>query len=225
MSHTAAATSQAPAATSRRSRWPLVGAAAGLTGTTATLATDVRGPEPVSEANFLEVLSRPTYHVSVVAGYATVALLLVLAAQWRRRVEPRVRHSTAAHVVPLGLVTAAAALCLGYGWKGAMAIYLPGGLNAGLYDRAGLYVYYLLNDFGSFIGWLGVTVTAGAVACMALRERTISRWIGVISLLPVLSTAAYVALTGLPGAPGLTGSVWLLVAFTGLALGRSTISR
>jgi hypothetical protein len=73
--------------------------------------------------------------------------------------------------------------------------------------------------------WLGVVVAAGAIAWMALRERIISRWIGVVSLLPVLQTVAFVALTGLPGAPGLLAGTWMVVAFTGLTFGRSTISR
>lgn len=88
-----------------------------------------------------------------------------------------------------------------------------------------MYVYYVLNDFGSFIGWLGVTTAAGAIAWMALRERTISRWIGVLSLLPVLEVTGFVALGGLPGAPGLSTPAWLAIAFAGLAFGRSTISR
>ena len=38
---------------------------------------------------------------------------------------------------------------------------MPGGLEEGVYDTEGLYVYYLLNDFGAFIGWLGVIVRGG----------------------------------------------------------------
>lgn len=213
----------------RRSRWPLHGVAAGLLGTVATLVGDVhvvgRGAVSESDPGLIEAISRPTAHLSVVAGYLSVAFLIVFAASWRFHAEPRATHSTATRVVPAGIVAAAGALTLGYGWKGALAIYLPGGPDAGGFDRSGLYIYYVLNDFGSFIGWLGVTTAAGAIAWMALRERTISRWIGVVSLVPVLGTTALVAITGLPGAPGMFSAAWLAIASLGLALGRSAISR
>ena len=211
----------------RRQRWLLLGSAAGLTGLVATLVTDLHVDGGSSDATpaVVDQLSQGKAHVSVVVGYVTVALLLVLAAAWRRHVEPRVLSSTAARVVPLALTSAAGALTLGYGWKGAMAVYLPGGMDAGMFGREGLYIYYLLNDFGSFIGWLGVTVAAGAVAWMALRERLVSRWIGVVSVLPVLAVVAMTGGTGLPGFPGVVTPLWMVVAFTGMALGRSTISR
>jgi hypothetical protein len=166
-------------------------------------------------------------HASLVAGYLTVTLLVVLAATWRRHVEPRVASSTAARVVSHGLLISAAALTLGYGWKGAMAVYLPGGLNGktGGFDREALYVMYVLNDFGSFIGWLGVTIAAGAIAWMAFRERTVSRWIGVVSLVPVLAVTGFAVATGLPGFPGVVSPLFMVVAFTGLAFGKSTITR
>lgn len=37
-------------------------------------------------------------------------------------------------------------------------------MDSGAYDQLGPYVYYILNDFGSYIGWFGVAVTAGAIA-------------------------------------------------------------
>lgn len=80
---------------------------------------------------------------------------------------------------------------------------MPGGLEEGSYDTQGLYVYYLLNDFGSFIGWLGVVVAAGAVAWMGLRERTVSRWVGVVSVIPVLQTTLMLVGLGVPGVQGL----------------------
>jgi hypothetical protein len=227
---TFATTESAPPNTAvRRSRWPLHGVAAGLLGTVATLVGDVHvaASDAVSQSDpgLIEAINRPAAHLSIVAGYLCVAFLLVFAASWRLHAEPRATHSAATRVVPAGIVAAAGALTLGYGWKGALAIYLPGGTDAGGFDRSGLYIYYILNDFGSFIGWLGVTIAAGAIAWMALRERTISRWIGIVSLLPVLGTTAAVTLTGLPGAPGIFSAAWLLIASLGLALGRSAISR
>ena len=128
-------------------------------------------------------------------------------------------------MVSNGVLISAAALTLGYGWKGAMAVYLPGGMDAGAFDKEGLYVLYMLNDFGSYIGWLGVTIAFGAIAWMAFRERTVSRWIGVAACVPVLAVTAFTVGTGLPGFPGVISPLFLVITFTGLAFGRSTITR
>jgi hypothetical protein len=221
-------TPETEGATERHSRWPLYGAAAGLFGFVATFILDGRtsGDDVRISHRLFTDLDPVVFRLSMVTGYLAVVLLLVLAANWRRRVEPRVPGSTAAHLVPLGLLASAAGLAYGYGWKGALGLYLPGGLEQGSFDDQGLYVYFLLNDFGSFIGWLGVVVAAGAIAWMSLRERTVSRWIGVVSLLPVIQTTAMLAGLGVPGVQGLLAPQWLFVACLGLAFGKkSTITR
>lgn len=211
----------------RRSRWPLLASVAGLLGFTATMPLDGRGPGTGVELapGLFQDLDPTVYRLSMVVGFASVVALLALAAQWRRRVEHRLPTSTAAHLVPAGLIASAAGLTYGYGWKGALGLYLPGGPEAGSFDDQGLYVYFLLNDFGSFIGWLGVVVAAGAVAWMALRERTVSRWIGVVSVVPVLQTTLMVAGLGVPGVSGLLAPIWLVVLGLGLKFGRSTVTR
>lgn len=212
----------------RRQRWPLLATAAGLAGVTATLVLDGRtvGDEGASLDHQLFVDLDPlTFRLSMVLGYVTVVLLLVLAATWRRRVEPLLPDSTAAHLVPLGLVSSAAGLTYGYGWKGALGNYLPGSFEPTAFDDTGLYVYYVLNDFGSFIGWLGVVVAAGALAWMGLRERAVPRWLGVVAVLPVLQTTLMVAGMGVPGVPALLGPIWLAVTGLGLHFSRSTITR
>jgi hypothetical protein len=218
---------QAPSTTGR-GRWPLIGVAAGIGAVVATLVTDLHPTDhdydTAFTADVVDDISSGKAHVSIVAGYLTVALLLVLAAAWRRHVEPRTLTSTAARVVPLGLTAAAGALSLGYGWRGALGLY-AGGNEDGAFDRTGLYVYFVLNDFGAYIGYLGVTIAAGAVVWMSLRERLISRWIGVVSILPVLPVIVTVAAFGLPGFPGVVSGAWLVIAFAGLAFGRSTINR
>lgn len=84
-----AITDRAPDKTAvRRSRWPLHGVAAGLLGTVATLVGDVHvgGSGAVSESDpgIIEAISRPAAHLSIVAGYLSVAFLLVFAASRRR---------------------------------------------------------------------------------------------------------------------------------------------
>jgi hypothetical protein len=212
----------------RRTRWPLIASAAGLLGGIATIPLDGRGNvgDGVELGHQLFVDLEPmVYRASMVLGYAAVVLLLVLAAQWRRRVEPRVPGSTAAHLVPLGLVASAAGLTYGYAWKGALGNYMPGGWESGSFDDQGLYVYYVLSDFGAWIGWAGVVVAAGAVAWMALRERTVSRWLGWFSLLPVVQSLLMVGAMGVVGTPALLAPIWLIVAGLGLSFGKSTITR
>ena len=212
-----------------RGRWPLVGVVAGLGSVAATLALDIHPTgwdidDPYS-VEVIDQLSSGKAHASVIVGYVVVGLLLVLAAAWRRHVEPRAEQSTAARVVPLGLTAAAGALSLGYGWRGALGLYGPGGQEEGAFDKTGLYVYYVLNDFGAYIGFLGLTVAALAVAWMGLRERLVSRWIGAFSLVSVLPVVLTVGLFGLPGFPGVVSGLWLVVTFAGLAFGRSTVNR
>lgn len=215
--------------TLRRGRWPLLGVAAGLGSIVATLALDIHptnlsADEPYTAA-VVDDLSSGKAHASVVVGYLTVALLLVLAAAWRRHVEPRAAGSTAAHVVPLGLTAAAGALALGYGWRGALGLYGVGGSEEGAFDDAGLYALFVINDFGAYIGYLGVTVAAGAVVWMSLRERLVSRWIGVFSIIPILPVLITVGAFGLPGFPGVSSGLWLIVTFAGLTFGRSPVNR
>ncbi len=214
----------------RRARWPLFATAAGVTGFVATMVLDGRDPRQAGDGvtlthELFTGLDPMTYRLSMIFGYLTVVLLLVLAAHWRRRVEPRLSGSTAAHLVPLGLISSAAGLTYGYGWKGALGNYMPDGMEEGAFDDAGLYVYYLLNDFGAWIGWLGVVIAAGAVAWMGLRERSVSRWIGAFALLPVVQTTLMVAGLGVPGVPALLGPIWLVVTGLGLHFGKSLVSR
>jgi hypothetical protein len=212
--------------TAARPRWPLVGAAAGLLGYVATLVLDGRTTSHATiSAKLFDDLSPVVYRMSMITGYIVVILLLVFAAKWRRLIEPRVAGSTAAHLVPLGLVASAAGLTYGYGWKGALGDYMPGGMDHGQFDTQGLYVYYLLTDFGAYIGWLGVIVAAGAVIWMSLRERTVARWIGIFSIIPVVGTTLMVVGMGVPGIPGMWGPLWLLVTGLGLTFGKSTITR
>lgn len=206
--------------------WPLAAVAAGALGIIATFLTDLHVEPPDGAATTSAImtdLSYRTAHVSIVCGYLAVGFLLLLAAAWQRQIAMAHPESTAVRLVPLGLTASAAALTLGYGWKGALATYLPGAPEANAFDQQGLYVYYMLNDFGSFIGWLGVVVAAAAVAWMGLRERSLPLWLGVVSILPPLGTLAFVGAIGLPGAPGLFAAIWLVIAGIGLLLRRTTV--
>ena len=210
---------------SGRARWPLVGVAAGIFGVIGTLITDIHVEGDGTRGDVMTMadvsqIDQQLAHFSIVSGFIAVTLLLALAALWRKAVEPLAPQSVAARIVTQALTAAAGALSLGYGWKGASAIYHKDGMDAGTYDEMGLYVYYILNDFGSYIGWFGVTVAAGAVAWMSLKERVLPLWIGIWSLVPVLAVVGFTGGTGLPGFPGVVSPIWMVVTFAGLALTR-----
>jgi hypothetical protein len=211
--------------TERRDLWPLVGVAAGIFGVIGTLVTDIHVSGDGTSGDLLTMSSvsqidQQKAHFSIVAGFIAVTLLLALAALWRRSIEPIAPKSVAAKIVTQALTAAAGALSLGYGWKGASAIYHADGMDKGTYDDMGLYIYYILNDFGSYIGWFGVTVAAGAIAWMSLRERVLPLWLGIWSCLPVLAVLAFTGSTGLPGFPGVVSPIWMVGAFGGLAVSR-----
>ena len=209
------------AAASRR--WAWWGVAAGILGFVGTLVTLVNDTDPTPDS--VAALAPGLYHLGGAVGYLAVAALLVTAAAWRTRVARLMPTSIAARVVADGLTASAGALALGYGWKLAMGLYLDGGANAGQFDHDGLFVYYMLNDFGPFIGWLGVVVAAGAVIVLGLKERAVPRWIGFVSVIPVLAVLAIGLGAGVAGFPGMVGPLWLIVTFGALALRRTTSGR
>lgn len=216
----------------RFAAWPLWAVLAGVGGTVGTVVTDLR-PAAETEA----WLNGTDYTVTVadmagldpaigrigyVAGLVAIVGLLVFQAAWRRHVEQRFTRSTAARVVSAGVVATAAAAILGYGWRGALANYL--GPEAGLYDGHGLFVYYMLTDFGAYLPWFGVLVAAGALTWMAWAERTVSRVLGTFSGLAALALVVAVLLSGVPGLPGVLMPACLAIAGVWLAVGRSRIT-
>ena len=74
----------------------------------------------------------------------------------------------------------------------------------------------LAMGHASLAGWLGVWGAAGAMTWMGMRERTVTRSVGGMSLLAVLAV---------PVVPDVAAPLWLLVSGVMLAGGRSTITR
>ncbi len=215
----AAARASHPSSTPRRAAWPLWGAVAGLTGFVGTVVTDLRPPAEMAASDAgvpytatpadMLTLDVATGRIGWSAGVVCVIALLVLQAAWRARVEPRT-GTIAARLVSGGLLATAAGATLGYGWRGALANYL--GPEAGMYDEQGLWVYYLLTDFGAYLPWLGVLVSALAVAWSGLVDRTMSRALGVVSAMIGLGLLVAMFVTGVPGLPGTLGQLWLFLA-------------
>lgn len=216
-----------PAPAPRFRAWPLWATAAGVLGLFSSLVTDTRAgdasdPDYTVTAADMAVLDHVMNRIGGTTGYVTVALLIVFAAVWHRRVSQRFTWSLGAPVVTFGLVASAAALTLAYGWKGALGIYLNGASEQGSYDDAGLYVYYMMSDFSPYIGWFPVTVAAAGLAWMAFRERLVSRGLGVCAGLLAVLVLGAVVVTGVPGLP-FFAALGLVVGGIWLAVGRSPI--
>ncbi len=199
--------------------WPLWGGAAGALGVVATLLSDTRPPEsdlPIGKEDVF-ALSPTGFHVGIVAGLAATFCLLVTAAAWRRWANERAPGNLAAGMVPPALTASAGAMIVAYGMKGSLAVYLPGGMDEGSYTSEGLYSVFLFLDFAPYLAWWGVTFAAMAMAWLALRDRLLPRWLGVVSIPFVLAPLAFVVGTGLPGFTAID-SIWLAVASAGLAV-------
>jgi hypothetical protein len=214
--------------------WPLWGAAAGLAGFTATVLLDTRaeseleaaerGEQFTIDASYMNELDRTTNYLGFLLGFLAVAFLVVFASAWRSRVEQQHTRSIAASVVSGGVLVTAAGLALAYGWKGALANYGYDGNEFGLFDDPGLYIYYLLTDFGPYIPWLGVLISFAGIAWLAWAEGLVSRILGTLTGLYVLAIAVAYAVTGVPGLAGPASGLWLAVVGIWLAAGRSRVT-
>lgn len=205
-------------------RWPLWGAAAGVLGIIGTLISDTRPPEelsPLGPESLAEV-QRGMFHVGIVAGLAATLCVLVTAAGWRRfaSVRPAMGASLAVRVIPLALTASAGAMILGYGMKGSLAVYLPGGMDEGSYTNEALFSVFVFLDFAPYVAWWGVCFAAMAVTWLALREKLLARWLGWVSVPFALAPVIFMGATGLPGFPGVVDGVWLVIVSLGLAFSR-----
>lgn len=202
------------------SRWPVWGLAAGVLGAIGHIFSQpsVTREQRGSGVEVVSELDRAPYHIGVVAGLIAVFCLLAFASGWRRWATTTAPASLAAEVVSLALTASAGAMILGYGFRGTLAIYLPGGINENTIPPEGLYVLYMFDDLGPFLSWYGVTMAAVAVVWLALREHQLPKWIGVVSLLLTIPPVGMLVATGLSGFAGMVQPLWLIVVGIGMAL-------
>lgn len=211
------------AAPRRRAVWALWGVVAGAAGLVATMLSDQSGSLAEEDymigAAVVEKLESGPYHVGVVAGFVCVVALLVTAAGWRRWAAHTAPDSLAARVVSMAMVASAGAMMIGYGLKGSMAVYLPGGMDHEQMSQEGLYSIFMFLDLGAWMVWWGGVVAALAAVWLSFRERLLPVWIGVVSALFAVVPLAFLTLTGLPGMAAVT-SIWLAVVSVGLLVSR-----
>lgn len=218
-----------PRADRRFTAWPLWIALAGVLGVVSTVITDERvdsGSDyayPVT-ADAISALDHLPFRIGGLTGYLTVIALLVAAAVWRQKVERRHPWSLGANLVTFGIVAAAGALALVYGWKGALGNYLHGAGEENTYDDQGLYVLYMINDFGPYFAWVPVLGSAFGLAYMAFREDLVSKILGAGAAIMAVALLLAVAVTGVPGLPALV-ALGIVICGVWLAVGRSPITQ
>jgi hypothetical protein len=207
-------------AVAKRSGWPLWGAAAGALGIITNIGLSSSIDYTQTPDDIVAGLSRGRYQTGAVTGYLAVACLLVFAAGLRRWADRRSSTSLALAAAPMALVASAGAMIAGYGVKGQLAEYLPGGTNPDNFGPGALYTFFLIDDLAGYFAWWGVAVAAGCLAWIALHERLLPRWFGIVATLFALAPLAYLVGTGFTGFSGLVMPLFLVVTGAVLAMQR-----
>ncbi len=137
--------------------------------------------------------------------------MLAFAAGCRRRAAGTGRESLMTELVGLAVVASAGAMFLGYGFKGSLAVYLPGGSDYPYVTNDALMSVYMFNDFAPFIAWWGIQMATVGIAWVALRERVLPRWLGAVAAVFAVLPMILLFAVGLPGFPGVTHPFWMIV--------------
>jgi hypothetical protein len=207
-----------------RPTWPLFGVLAGATSLAAAFVALGGNGQQKGENHGLAVLdelNRGRFHVAFLLGLVSVASLFLASSGWRRWAEEAAPRSLAARTVSQGLAATAAVNVIGYSLAGSMALYLPGGTDNGWLTPESMFVNYTYLDFGLLLGWWGGAVAAGCVAALSLgRNALLPRWMGVVSILLLLPPVGMAIGMALPGMPGFTMPLWLIVVSLGLVFSK-----
>jgi hypothetical protein len=200
-------------------RWPIWAIPAGVLGVVAQMfsAPAITEADRQAGVSVIGLLDSTNYHIGVVAGLIAVFCLLVFAAGWQRWSANVAPLSLAGGLVTLALVASAGAMIIGYGVKGMLAIYLPGGLNETSYPAEGLYTLFMIDDLVPFIAWNGVAMASIGMAWLAFGERRLPVWMGIVSVVLLLFPLGMLLVFGLPGPAGITFPLWMIVIGAGLA--------
>jgi hypothetical protein len=206
--------------TSRRATWALWGTAAGALGAVTNLGLSFQHGDGLIGVDVVDRMSRGIFHAAAVTGYLAAAALLLFAAGLWRWADRQATSTLALRAAPMALVAAAGSLFVGYGVKGQLAEYLPGGMNPDNYPPEGLYVFMVTDDLAGFYSWSALTVALACLAWLSLRERLLPRWVGVVAAVVVVPPVLFLLVSGFTGFSGIVGPLGLAVVATGIALRR-----
>lgn len=208
-----------------RARWPLFGVLAGVAGfgsAIAALGNGVTEEDAQRGVGVIDALERGPFHVSFALGLVSIVALFLAAAGWRRWAERTAPDSLAARTIGTAIAATATINVVFVALAGSMAIYLPGGSDAGWLSNEAIFVNFTLLDFGSLLGWWGVAVAALCASALSFgQSRVLPRWMGVASLVLLAPPVLIGLTTGLPGLVGLTMPIWLVALSVGLMLSRT----
>lgn len=203
-------------------RWPLVGAVGAVAGFASVL---VSMPASLTEDDYesgvriVDQLEPGGYHAGFVLGLVSVGCLLVASSGWKRWAERRVPDSLAGRTLAQGLAATATINVIFTCLMGSMALYLPGGTDAGWLSDEAIFTNFTLLDFGTLLGWWGAAAAAICVAVLSLgKARALPRWMGVTSIVLLVPPALMAVAMGLPGFVGFTMPIWLVIISVGMVL-------
>ena len=193
--------------------WGLPAAALGLAGNLIAShgrLTDADAATAVTES------ARSSQHVGTVLGMATFVCLLLLAAGWRRWAGGA--SGLAEQAIAPALTVTATLVLFGTGMRGAMAEYLPGGINDDNFTDEGVFVLFMVHDTAPWFAWWGALLAAALTVVLAFRSRVLPRWLGVLSGIALVPPLAVLAGSGAVAAAGFIAPIWLAVASVTVAL-------
>ena len=222
--HTAPSTDETAPQRSGRAKWPLVGAAGAVAGFASIMFSMQMLTEEQwdSGVRVIDQLEPGGYHIAFILGLVSVGCLLVASSGWKRWAERRVPDSLAGRTLAQGLAATATINVIFTGLMGSMALYLPGGTDAGWLSDEGIFTNFTMLDFGTLLGWWGAAASAVCVAILAFgKARVLPRWMGIVSVILLFPPLAMAAGTALPGFVGFTMPLWLIVISLGMVFSRT----
>lgn len=195
--------------------WAWWGVPAGIAGLAGNFVSAHGVLSDTDAAEAVAAVTRTSYHLGTVLGLVSFACLLLASGGWRRWGAGR---GLAQQAIPAALTVTATLVLFGTGLRGAMAEYLPGGINDDNFDDAGLYALFIVHDTAPWFAWWGVLMVAALVAFVSLAGQEFPRWLGVLSIAALAMPTAVMAGSGAVAAAGFVGPVWLVVFSVVVAL-------
>lgn len=197
-------------------RWAWWGAAAAALGLAGNFVSSHGALTRADAAIAVEETTRSSQHIGTLLGMASFVCLVLLAAGWRRWAGGA--SPLAAQAIAPAVTVTATLVLLGTGLRGAMAEYLPGGINDDNFTDDGLYVLFMLHDTAPWFAWWGVLVAAALVGYLSFRSRVVPRWLGALSVLALLPPLGVMAGSGAVAGAGFVAPIWLAVASVTVAV-------